>query len=130
MLSLCCFVQGYNDNSGLGPILAHYLNSSSDQAQALVLIMNEQGDHQMETYFNNPSGSNNGGMFCENERTGSKMQKTFRKIDAIHDHSFKVTGGNYTKQEYESTCAIRLARTLFFEVLSRRCDACDIDYVV
>ena len=110
------FVQGYNDNSGLGPILGHYLNSSSKQAKALVLIMNEQGDHQMETYFNNPSGSNNGGMFCEDERTGPKMQKAFRKIDAIHNHSFKVTGGNYTKQEYERTCAIRLARTLFFQV--------------
>ena len=78
--------------------------------------MNEQGDHQMETYFNNPSGSNNGGMFCEDERTGPKMQSAFRKIDAIHNHSFKVTGGNYTKQEYERTCAIRLARTLFFQV--------------
>ena len=70
----------------------------------------------METYFTNPSGSNNGGMFCENERTGQKMQKAFRKIDAIHNHSFKVTGGNYTKQKYERTCAIRLARTLFFQV--------------
>ena len=119
---LCCFVQGYNDNSGLGPILGHYLNSSSNQAQALVLIMNEQGDHQMETYFNNPSGSNNGGMFCEDDTMGSVMQKTFRKIDAIHRNSFEVTGGNYTKQAYERTCAIRLARTLFFKVQSRRCD--------
>ena len=103
------------------------LNSTSSEAQALVLIMNEQGDHQMETYFNNPSGSNNGGMFCEDERTGPKMQQAFRKIDAIHNHSFKVTGGSYTKQEYERTCAIRLARTLFFEVKSGRYVTCDID---
>ena len=119
-------VQGYNDNSGLGPILGHYLNSTSNEAQALVLIMNEQGDHQMETYFNNPYGSNNGGIFCEDERTGPKIQKAFRKIDAIHNHSFKATGGDYTKQEYERTCAIRLARTLFFEVQSRWYDACDV----
>ena len=78
--------------------------------------MNEQGDHQMETYFNNPSGNNNGGMFCEDEQTGPKMQQAFRKIDAIHHNSFKVTGGKYIKQDHESTCAIRLARTLFFKV--------------
>ena len=89
--------------------------------------MNQQGDHQMETYFNNPSDSNNGGMFCEDERTGPKMQKVFRKIDSIHKHSFKLTGGNYTKKEYERTCAIRLARTLFFQVQSRCYDACCID---
>ena len=78
--------------------------------------MNEQGDHQMETYFNNPSGNNNGGMFCEDEQTGPKMQQAFRKIDAIHNNSFRVTGGKYIKQDHESTCAIRLARTLFFKV--------------
>jgi len=106
---------GYNDNSGLGPILGHYLNSTSDSAQVLVLVMNAQGDHQMETYFNNPSGNNNGGMFCEGEQTGPKMQQAFRKIDAIHNNSFKATGGKYVKQDHESTCAIRLARTLFFK---------------
>jgi hypothetical protein len=109
-------VQGYNDNSGLGPILAHYLDSTSDEAQVLVLVMNQQGDHQMETYFNNPSGNNNGGMMCEDERTSAKMQKVFRKMDAIHNNSFKAVGGEYVKQAHESTCAIRLPRTLFFEV--------------
>ena len=109
-------MQGYNDNSGLGPILAHYLNSTSNEAQVLVLIMNEQGDHQMQTYFNNPAGMNNGGMFCEDETTGSKMRNVFRKIDANYNNSFKATGGEYVKQEHEATCAIRVPRTLFFKV--------------
>ena len=109
-------VQGYNDNSGLGPILAHYLNSTSDTAQVLVLIMNQQGDHQMETYFNNTSGNNNGGMFCDGERTGVKMQTAFRKINTIYNNSFKSIGGEYDPQDHESTCAIRLPRTLFFGV--------------
>ena len=60
--------QGYNDNSGLAPILANYLQSESDEGQVLVLVINQLGDNQMETYFNNPSGSNNGGMLCEDER--------------------------------------------------------------
>ena len=114
-------MQGYNDNSGLGPILGHYLDSASDAAQVLVLIMNQQGDHQMETYFHNPSGNNNGGMMCEDERTGVKMEKAFRKINAIHKNSFETTGGEYVKQPHESTCVIRLPRTLFFEVCVRVC---------
>ena len=85
--------------------------------------MNEQGDHQMETYFNNTSGNNNGGMFCENERTGPKMQKAFRKINSIYKSSFKSIGGEYVKQDHEATCAIRLPRTLFFGVGAVK-DAC------
>ena len=96
--------------------MGHYLTSTSDAAQVLVLIMNEQGDHQMETYFNNTSGNNNGGMFCEDESTGPKMQKVFRKIDAIHNDSFKAIGGKYVKQRDERACVIRLPQTLFFQV--------------
>ena len=109
-------VQGYNDNSGLGPILGHYLNSTSDAAQVLVLIMNQQGDHQMETYFDNPSGNNNGGMFCKDERMSGEMQDTFGKINDIYSNSFKAIGGEYVLQDHENICAIRLPRTLFFEV--------------
>lgn len=104
---------GYNDNSGLGPILADYLESESDQGQILVLVINQLGDHQMETYFN--TSGNNGGMMCENERTDAKMDEVFRTMDAIHQNSFQAIGGEYIKQEHESTCAIRLPRTLFFE---------------
>ena len=66
-------MQGYNDNSGLGPILSHYLDSASDSAKVLVLIMNQQGDHQMETYFNNTSGNNiSGNIFTQfSKRTPS-----------------------------------------------------------
>merc|ERR1719316_2492112 len=107
---------GYNDNSGIGPILAHYLNSTSDEAQILALVMNQQGDHQMETYFSNPSGNNNGGLMCEDEQTTNpKMQKAFRKMDAIYSNSFEAVGGEYVKQAHESTCVFRLPRTLFFE---------------
>ena len=109
-------VQGYNDNSGLGPIVGNYLNSTSDEGQVLVLVMNQLGDNQMETYFKNPSGNNNGGIMCEDERTDAKMHKVFRKLDAIHNNSFKVIGGEYVQQADERTCVIRLPRTLFFAV--------------
>ena len=111
--------QGYNDNSGLAPILSNYLESESDEGQVLVLVINQLGDNQMETYFRNPSGNNNGGMLCENERTDAKMEKVFRKMDGIHNKSFRAIGGEYVKQEHERTCAIRLPRTLFFEVCAR-----------
>ena len=109
-------VQGYNDNSGLGPILGNYLNSTSDKGQALVLIMNQLGDNQMETYFKNPSGNNNDGIVCEDERTDENMHWAFRKLDAIYSKSFKAIGGEYEQQPDEKTCVIRLPRTLFFAV--------------
>ena len=109
-------MQGYNDNSGLGPILGNYLNSTSDQGQALVLVMNQLGDNQMETYFKNPSGNNNGGIMCEDERTDEHQRWVFRKLDAIYSKSFKAIGGEYEKRADERTCAIRLPRTLFFAV--------------
>ena len=111
--------QGYNDNSGLGPILADYLQSESKEAQILVSVMNALGDNQMETYFNNPDGNNNGGMMCGDNNTDTKMGKVFRTMDSIYRHSFESIGGKYVKQEHERTCAIRLARTLFFEVRAR-----------
>jgi hypothetical protein len=109
------FDSGYNDNSGLAPILSNYLESDTDEAQVLVLVMNGLGDNQMETYFNSTSGNNNGGMFCEDKITDTNMKKVFRKMDAIREKSFEQIGGKYVKQEHESTCAIRLPRTLFFE---------------
>ena len=109
-------MQGYNDNSGLGPILGNYLNSTSDKGQALVLIMNQLGDNQMETYFKNPSGNSNYGLMCEDERMDAKMHWVFRKLDAMYKNSFKAIGGEYEQQADERTCVIRLPRTLFFAV--------------
>ena len=61
--------QGYTDNSGLGPILAEYLqDESANDAQIFVSVINQLGDHQMETYFNSTGGSN-GGMMCAHEYT-------------------------------------------------------------
>ena len=54
--------QGYNDNSGLGPILADYLQDDSDQGQILVLMINKF-DHQMNEYFSSTHGG--GGMMCD-----------------------------------------------------------------
>ena len=109
-------VQGYNDNSGLGPIVGNYLDSTSDEAQVLVLVMNQLGDNQMETYFKNPSGNNNGGLMCEDENTDPKMYEVFRKVDAIYNQSFKAIGGEYVQPVDERTCVIRVPRTLFFAV--------------
>ena len=78
--------------------------------------MNQLGDDQMETYFKNPSGNNNGGIMCEDERTDENMHWVFRKLDAIYSKSFRAIGGEYEQQSDEKTCVIRLARTLFFAV--------------
>ena len=80
--------------------------------------MNQLGDHQMETYFNGTHG-NNEGMMCQGDTTGAEMDQVFRKMDAIHNASFEDIGGTFIPREHESTCAIRLASTLFFEVRAR-----------
>ena len=81
-------------------------------------MMNQLGDHQMETYFNGTHG-NNGGMMCQDDTTGAEMDQVFRKMDAVHNTSFEDIGGTFIPREHESTCAIRLASTLFFEVRAR-----------
>ena len=107
-------MQGYNDNSGLAPILADYLASGSDHGQILVLVINQLGDHQMETYFQYSPGG--WGMICEDETTSAKLGDAFKKMDKIHEHSFETVGGEYVPQKDEYTCAIRLPRAVFFEV--------------
>ena len=110
--SHCSRAQGYNDNSGLGPILANYLNQS-DQGQILALVINELGDHQMETYFRSTDDSN-GGMICDGE---AGMDDVFDKMKDIHQKSFQDLGGEYVQRdENEKTCAIRLPPNTFFEV--------------
>jgi len=106
-------VQGYNDNSGLGPILANYLNQS-DPGQILALVINELGDHQMETYFRSTDDSY-GGMICRDE---PDMDDLFNTMDVIHRKSFEDLGGKYMpRDENETSCAIRLPPNRFFEVM-------------
>ena len=106
-------MQGYNDNSGLGPILANYVKQS-DPGQILALVINELGDHQMETYFRSTDHSY-GGMIC---RDDPDMNDLFNKMDDIHQKSFKDLGGEYIpRDENETTCAIRLPPNGFFKVL-------------
>ena len=105
-------MQGYNDNVGLGPILANYLNQS-DPGQILALVINELGDHQMETYFRSTDDSY-GGMICRDE---PDMDDLFDTMDGIHRKSFEDLGGKYiARDENETTCAIRLPPNRFFEV--------------
>ena len=110
-------VQGYNDNSGLGPILSHYLRDGSDGAKILVLIINALGDHQMQSYFR--STGSNAGLVCEGE-AGMDDVPTTSTIKEIHRKSFEDLGGKYIEQDSkEKACAIRLAPTVFFEVIPR-----------
>ena len=106
-------MQGYNDNSGLGPILANYLNQS-DPGQIIALVINELGDHQMETYFRSTDDTY-GGMICRDE---PDMDDIFDTMDGIHRKSFEDLGGKYIpRDENETTCAIRLPPNRFFEVI-------------
>ena len=69
----------------------------------------------MRVYFN--STDNTGGMVCE-EQLG--MDDTFNKMKRIHQKSFQDLGGEYVERDgKEKTCAIRLAPTVFFEVIPR-----------
>ena len=81
-------MQGYNDNSGLGPILADYLEDDSDQGQILVLVINQMGDNtQMKNYF--AATENDGGMMCEGE---VGMDDVFSTMKDIHRKSFQDLG--------------------------------------
>ena len=106
--------QGYTDNSGLGPILAQYLRDESNKGQILVLVINELGDHQIDSYFN-ATGESGGGMICEGE---ASMDEVFSKIKKMQQKSFQDIGGEYIERDgNEKTCAFRLASTMFFKVL-------------
>ena len=109
----CSCVQGYNDNSGFGPIIARYLDGEPNTGQILALVINELGDHQMETYFH--TNDNSGGMMCEGE---ASMEGVFKTIKKHHEKSFQdINGTHIPRDEDEKTCAIRLPPTVFFKVL-------------
>ena len=106
-------MQGYNDNSGLGPILANYLNQS-DPGQILALVINELGDHQMETYFRSTDDSY-GGYLCRDE---PDLDDLFNTMEDIHRKSFEDLGGEYIpRDENEKTCAVRVPPNKFFKVI-------------
>lgn len=116
----CRYTQGYNDNSGLGPILARYLQDESGTGQILVLVINELGDHQMERYFT--STDNSGGMICEGQ---ASMEHVFKMMNKTYQKSFQKVGGKYkARDENEKTCAIRLPPTVFFKVRIRVSSVC------
>ena len=78
-----------------------------------MVIINESGDHQMQTYFSSPG--NTGGMICDGE--GGMDDEVFKTIKEIQRQSFEELGGQYRERvEGEKTCAIRLPPTVFFEV--------------
>ena len=111
---VCVCVQGYNDNSGLGPILAQYLEDDSDQGQILAVVINQLGDNQMNTYFTKTGSST--GMMCDGET--SSDDAIFRTIKETHQKSFQDLGGEYIERDNnEQTCAVRLATNAFFEVI-------------
>ena len=79
-----------------------------------MLISNQLGDHQMESYFE--STPNDGGYVCKD---GEAMKEQFDKIEEIYQRSFQDVGGEYIRQDGKKPCAIRVASPVFFKVLSR-----------
>merc|ERR1712072_1066172 len=49
------------------------------------------------------------------QTTNGKTNRVFRTMESIHQTSFEAIGGQFAPREHESTCAIRLAPTLFFK---------------
>ena len=79
-----------------------------------MLVINEIGDHQMNTYFRPIDGAH-GGMVCEGE---AGMDDVFATMKDIHRKSFQELGGEYIPRDAdEKTCAIRLPPNIFFEVI-------------
>ena len=104
--------------------MAKYLEDESDQGQILALVVNQLGDHQMETYFRS-TGDSNGGMICQSE---FGIDDIFEQMEDIHRKSFQDIGGKYIPRgKNEKTCAIRLAPNTFFKVMlgNRVCDRGD-----
>lgn len=90
--------------------------------------MNELGDHQMETYFQDSAGG--GGLFCWDDTMSPESDDVFREMTEVHRLAMKAVGGQYIPQNHEQAyglyprghkrpCAIRLARNIFFEVCIR-----------
>ena len=78
----------------------------------MVLVINELGDHQMETYFEVTAEV--GGMFCQEEY--SKWDSLFDEMNRTNRQSVEEVGGEYIPQKNESICAIRVAQNAFFKV--------------
>ena len=78
----------------------------------MVLVINELGDHQMETYFD--ISSEVGGMFCQEEY--NEWDKLFDKIKVTNRQSVQEVGGEYIPQKNESIGAIRVAQNAFFKL--------------
>ena len=98
----------------------------------MVLVINELGDHQMETYFRSTDDSS-GGMICGD---GSRIDGPFDEMEKIHQKSFQQLGGEYIRRD-KKTCAIRLSPNEFFEVMlvfvsteSGRLEAVNVDCIV
>ena len=85
-----------------------------------MLVINEIGDHQMNTYFRSIDGaqgddSAHGGMICEG---GVGMDDVFDTMKEIHRKSFQEVGGEHIPRDAdEKTCAIRLPPNIFFKVI-------------
>ena len=115
------------------------MTSGSDHGKILVLVMNELGDHQMETYFHDSAGG--GGLCCWDETMGAGSDDVFREMTMTYKQAFQYVGGQYIPQKHEAVghelhndrypdyhnrpCAMRLARNVFFEVRLR--DRCSFD---
>ena len=65
-------------------------------------------------YFDSNTVDNHGGMFCEGK---GGMESVFDNIKEIQRRSFEELGGAYIERDgKETTCAIRLPPSTFFEV--------------
>merc|ERR1711918_32070 len=107
------FDAGANDNNGLGPIIANYLDSGSEHGQILVLLINQLGDHQVELHFRGDKKFH--GYGCETEFAGSSFSTVFDKVEANYKQSFEDFGGVHTLHEHEPVCALRFPNAVFFE---------------
>ena len=84
-----------------------------------MLVINQFGDHQMNMYFDYKTVDGHGGMMCEGE---DGMESVFGNIKEIQKQSFEELGGAYIERGgKETTCAIRLPPSTFFEVILFHC---------
>ena len=73
----------------------------------------------MENYFEIHSDTDsNGGMVCEGEIPDARIAMAFAVMEDIRNESFVDIGSKYESRYKEQTCAIRLAGTVFFEVMT------------
>ena len=75
-----------------------------------MLISNELGDNQLDTYFE--YSDHDGSMICEEKG----KEHIFDKIKQIQQKAFENIGGKYMERDGEKTCVIRLATAVFFKV--------------